>query len=114
MNTPYNSHPPVTDFGLPISGLKFSATLAITTDTALTIPGSAPRYKAVIKVVTTGSVFVALNETAEVPVGAAFASTTSELLPEAREVRKGDVLHFISDVAASNVTVALYALGVTT
>lgn len=109
MITPYASLTTRNDFGLIFSNLKFSVTLALTTDTTLIIPGDAPRYKAIIKAVSTGSVFVAVNEAAEVPAGASFVATTSELTPEARDVKKGDVLHFISDVAASNVTVVLYA-----
>lgn len=115
MITPYNSQQPVDDFGLLFASLKFSASLAATTDTTLTIPGTAPRYKAVIKVENNGLVWVALNATAAVPAGSTFAATTSELITDAkslcREVKSGDVLHFFTATAATDVSVVLYAVG---
>lgn len=113
--TPYTSQQPVDDFGLQFAGLKYSATLAITTDTSLTVPGAAPRYKAVIKCEPAGYVWVALNATAAAPAGGSFAATTSELLTEGqrmcREVKAGDVLHFFSGTATTDVSVVLYAIG---
>jgi hypothetical protein len=113
--TPYLSQQPVDDFGLLFSNLKYSANLAATTDTALTIPGNAPRYKAVIKVENNGLVWVAVNSTAAVPAGATFAATTSELINDAkslcREVKAGDILHFYTGTANTEVSVVLYALG---
>lgn len=115
MITPYLSQQPVDDFGARFASLKYSSTLAISTDTSLTIPGNAQVYKAVIKVKTNGAVWVALNATAAVPAGASFAATTSELITDAkslcREVRAGDVLHFISAAANIDVSVVLYAVG---
>ncbi len=108
MITPYVSQQPVDDFGLRFAGLKFSASLAATTDTTLTIPGIAQRYKAVMKVESNGLVWVALN-------GGTFAATTSELINDAkslcREVNAGDVLHFITATAGTDVSVVLYAAG---
>ena len=112
---PYTSQQPVDDFGLQFTDLKYNASLAITTDTTLTIPGKAPRYKAVIKVENNGLVWVALNATAAVPVGTTFAATSSELINDAkslcREVKAGDVLHFITTTAGTDVSVVLYAVG---
>lgn len=118
MITPYLSQQPIDDFGLRFSDLKFNALVAVTTDTALTIPGNAPRYKAVIKVMVVdaadnGVSWVAINATAAPPAGATFAATTSELLTNqaiGREVKAGDVLHFYS-TAATNISVALYSVG---
>ena len=114
MITPYLSQQPVDDFGLRFSNLKYSATLAAATDTALTIPGDAPRYKAVIKTNSTG-VWVSLNETAAIPAGASFASSDSELVPAnsslCREVKSGDILHFFNTAGAAGVIVVLYSLG---
>lgn len=111
---PYTSQQPVDDFGLSVTDLKYSAALAATTDTTLTIPGKAPRYKAVIKV-DANLVWVALNATAAVPAGTSFALTTSELISDnntlCREVKAGDVLHFYTATAATNVSVVLYAVG---
>lgn len=115
MITPYLSQQPVDDFGLRFADLKYSASLAATTDTTLTIPANARRYKAVIKVENNGLVWTAINETAAVPAGASFAATTSELITDAkslcREVVSGDVLHFITATAGTDVSVVLYALG---
>ncbi len=114
MTTPYLSQQPVDDFGLRLSDLKFSTALAATTDTTLTIPGNAQRYKALIKV--TNNTWFALNATAAVPAGSTFASTTSELVtsaspPLCREVKAADVLHFLSATAATTVSVVLYTIG---
>jgi hypothetical protein len=115
MITPYIAQQTITDFGLRFSNLKYSATLAITTDTSLTVPGTAPRYKAVIKCMPAGQVWVALNATAAAPGGSTFAATTSELLTEdyplCREVVAGDVIHFFSSTATTNVSVSFFALG---
>lgn len=115
MIKPYTSQQPVDDFGLLFADLKYSASLAATTDTTLTIPGKAQRYKAVIKVENNGLVWVALNATAAVPAGGTFAATTSELINDAkslcREVKAGDVLHFFTATAGTDVSVVLYAVG---
>lgn len=115
MIIPYLSQQPVNDYGFNFASLKYSASLAATTDTTLTIPGSAPSYKALIKVENNGLVWVALNATAAVPGGASFAATTSELVNDqstlCREVKAGDVLHFYTATAATDVSVVLYALG---
>jgi hypothetical protein len=115
MATPYIAQQTVTDFGLRFADLKYSAKLAITTDTTLTIPGNAPRYKAVIKCVTAGEVWVAANATAAATAGTTFAASTSEMItgnyPICREVKAGDVLHFFSSTATTDVSVILYALG---
>lgn len=112
---PYLAQQPITDFSFRFSNLKYSATLAATTDTSLTVPGNAPRYKAVIKVKTPGVVWVALNGTAAVPVGASFASTTSELIYNTdglcREVIAADVLHFYTASSSIDVSVVFYAIG---
>jgi|SRR5690606_13153363 len=115
MITPYVAQQTVTDFGLRFPDLKYSARLAITTDTTLTISGAAPRYKAVIKCMPTGYVWVALNQVADDPAGATFAASGSEMLTAeyvmCREVKSGDVLHFFSSTATTDVSVSLFALG---
>lgn len=114
MITPYIAQPPIDDFGLRFADLKYSAAVGATTDTTLTIPGTAPRYKALMKVEADAIIWVALNDTAAVPAGATFAATTSELIDHTkglcREVNSGDVLHFYS-TAGGDVSVVLYALG---
>jgi hypothetical protein len=110
-------------FGLPFSDLKYTASLAATTDTTLTIPTvsviGAPlnqkqRFLAIVSVESSGSVWCALNATAAVPVGATFAASTSELIVGgqyyAREVQGEDVMHFFTATAATDISVTLYSL----
>ena len=115
--TPYTAQQPVSDYGLRFAGLKYNATLAASTATALTIPGVAPRYKAVIKggIAGQGQLWVACNATAAVPVGASFAATNSEMVginqEICREVNADDVLSFITAGTGVDVSVILYAVG---
>jgi len=110
-------------FGLQVSNQKYSASLAITTDTTLTVPSTgsigAPldtvnKFLALIQVEANLSVWMAVNATAAVPAGSTFAATTSELIIGgeyfAREVKAADVLHFIAPVAGTDISVVFYAL----
>lgn len=110
-------------FGLPPCDQKFSASLAITTDTTLTVPSSgsigAPlnqvnRFLAVIQVEANLSVWLALNTTAAVPVGSTFAATNSDLIIGGQyyaiEVKAGDVMHFLAPTAGTDILVKFYAL----
>ena len=110
---PYLSQQPVDDFGLRFSELKYSVALAATTDTTFTVPGTASRYKAIIKV--KNNTWVASNATAAVPAGSSFAATTSELIlntdPLGREVKAGEVLHFYTATASTDVSIVLYSIG---
>lgn len=118
MTTPYIAQNPVNDFGQRFSKDSFSATLATSTNTQVTVTGRASVYKALIKAGADGVVYVALNETAEVPAGASFASTGSEMIPVngvlCREVKEGDVLNFITAGTGVDVCVTLFARGTTT
>ena len=110
-------------FGLQFSDLKFSASLAITTDTTLAVPlkgsmGAAldtiNKFLAVITVEANLSVWCALNTAAAVPAGSTFAATASDLIvgtqDYAREVKAGDTLHFFAPVAGTDICVMFYAL----
>jgi hypothetical protein len=110
-------------FGLPMSDLKYSAALAITTDTTLTVPSKgamgAPlnqvnKWLAIIQVKANASVWFALNATAAVPAGTTFAATSSDLIIGgeyyAVEVKAADVMHFFAPVAATDIMVKFYAL----
>lgn len=112
---PYVSQQPVDDFGLRFAGLKYSASLGANTDTTLTIPGNAQRYKMIVKVEPSSLVWMALNATAAVPAGGTFAATTSELVMSTekvcREVVAADVIHFFTTTAGTDVSVILYPVG---
>jgi hypothetical protein len=110
-------------FGLPVSDAMFSATLGASSDTTVNAPSSsaigAPlntnnRYLAIINVKPNTEVWFALNATAAVPAGASFASTTSELINGteyfAIQVQTGDVLHFLTASATTDVSVKFYSL----
>ncbi len=110
-------------FGLPFCDQKFSASLAITTDTTLTVPinaamgqalNSISRWLAVIQVEANLSVWFALNATAAVPAGSSFAATTSDLIIGSEyygvEVKAGDVMHFLAPTAGTDILVKFYAL----
>lgn len=100
-------------FGIGFSINKYSATLATSTDTTLTIPSYSSQYLAIFSFQNGSSVWVANNATAAVPAGGSFAATTSELNPTARLVNAADVLHFITADSSANVGVTLYALPTT-
>lgn len=109
-------------FGLQFTDTAYSATLATSTDTTLTVPDGStmggagfsadaqPVLIAIFSYTPGESVWVAINDTAEVPAGASFAATISELNPSARQVQGGDVLHFISDGTDVVVSVSFYWL----
>ena len=110
-------------FGLQFSDQKYTASLAASTDTTLTVPSSgsigAPlnnvnKFLAVIAVEANLSVWCALNTTAAVPAGATFAASSSDLIIGtqyyAREVKAGDVLHFLAPTAGTDICVMFYAL----
>lgn len=110
-------------FGLQFCDQKFSASLAVTTDTTLTVPvngamgqalNSVNKWLAVIQVEANASVWFALNATAAVPAGSSFALTTSDLIIGSQyygvEVKAGDIMHFLAPVAGTDILVKFYAL----
>lgn len=107
-------------FGLTFTDTAYSATLAINTDTSLTVPNAIGIGKqgyatvaqtlAVFSFDPGQSVWVAVNTAAANPGGAAFAATSSELNPAARLVKGGDVLHFYCTTANVNVSVSFYSV----
>ena len=112
--TPWVARQMVDDFGLSVSNRKFSATLAASTDTTLTVPGDAPAYMAVIKAEGAAQVYMAVGVAAAAPAGATFAATASEMIPYGgvlcREVKAADVLHFLTAGTNIDVSVAFYSL----
>ena len=112
MVMPYLAQQTVTDYGHLQSDQKYSAKLAASTDTALLVPSDAKRYKAVIHYAPIADeLWFAVNNTATVAAGAAFAFTNSELINligTTREVAGGDVLHFITPSPDISVSIMLY------
>jgi hypothetical protein len=107
-------------FGLPFSDTVYSATLAATTDTTLTVPNAVglgkqgyatiPQTLAVFSYQNATTTWVAVNGTAAVPAGATFAATTSEINPPAKLVNGGDIIHFFSAAGTAGVSVAFYSV----
>lgn len=99
-------------FGLPFSDTNYSATITTGTATSLTVPGNSvcTVFLAIFSFTPGGSVYVANNETAAIPAGGSFASTTSVLNPTARVCNAGDVLSFITADTSDDVQVSFYGL----
>jgi len=115
------------DFGQQYSDQIYNATLVAATNTTLTVPGGGMmgaitsfggvnnKNKMLAVIRTTGDVWVAVNQTADVPAGGTFAQDTSELvtnvLDKAYLVNVGDVLNFFAKTGTTpSVSVAFYAM----
>jgi hypothetical protein len=113
MITPYIAQPPIDDFSMRPASLKFNAVLAVSTDTALTVPGDASNFMALIKCTQPGDpVWFSVNSPASAPAGASLAATNSELcdvIRMCRQVKAGDVLHFFTTASNVSISVSLYA-----
>lgn len=96
-------------FAPKFSNNKLSATLTVGLEATFTIPSTYKQFIISFSVQPGHVVWVAVNETAAVPVGASFASTTSELNPASRVVNAGDVIHCISPDATTDIGVIIYA-----
>lgn len=127
MTTQYNVNKyvqGVNGFGLRFCDTIYTSTLAGSTEATVTVPSlgaiggmgklnvagsSTQRYIAVFSYSDGAAVWVALNATAAVPAGATLASSTSELNPEAKEVKAGDVIHVIS-AGTPSLSISFYAI----
>lgn len=107
----YTAQQTVNDFGLMFSDDKYDTKLAASTEQTLTVPSNAAKWIAVFKYTPNVEVWVANNSTATIP-GSAFAATDSEMNPDARIVAAGDVLHFISETADTEISVMLYKIDI--
>lgn len=100
-------------FGLPFSNTKKKVLLSADVESTLTVPqstnGAFPYILAIFSPNPGASIWVALNETAEVPSSGTFSDSTSENNPAPRLVQGGDVLHFISSNTTVELGVTFYA-----
>lgn len=121
MGTLYNTNANVDGalgWGLPFSEVNFSASLTAVTNTVIVVPGGgvtglpgtggANTYIAVFEFEAVDT-WVAVNQVAEIPAGAAFALTGSVLTPGARYVKAGDELNFFSTLGG-DVSISIYKL----
>jgi len=92
-------------FGIPFSYDGFATSLAANVAQSVTVPSNYEYWIAIFSYTPGSNIWVDGTTTAAVP-GAAFASTTARLNPSARQVKKGQVISFItSDVTVPWVNV---------
>jgi hypothetical protein len=100
-------------FGLPFSTHKYQCLLYAAIEETLVVPTTGrseyPKILAVFSTDPGDSVWVAVNEVAEVPTGS-FSMSTSELNPAARILNQGDVLSFITSDTVDQIGVIFYAV----
>lgn len=100
-------------YGLSFSDNKYSAILTAGSEDTVMVPMSPfADYKnmmAIFSFAPGSSVWVSVNETAAAPAGS-FSTTASEMNPEARRLKGGEVLHFITNDASDEVGVTFYAI----
>jgi hypothetical protein len=95
-------------FGVVFAQDGKSAVLAAGVEQHFTVPSNFPHWIAIFSYTPGASVWVDGITTAVAPTGA-FADTTADLNPAAREVKAGQVLSFItSDASQPMVGVKLY------
>lgn len=108
----------INGFGLTFCDTIYSVTLAADTVTNVTIPGNSgvgpavytTEYFLVLMSYEEGTtVWVANNQTAAAPVGDTFALSTSEINPDGRLVKAGDVLSFLVEDTTAEISVAIYS-----
>lgn len=97
-------------FGLPDAPFKYQNSLVASTEKTLTVPGTYAKYSAIFAVEPGAEVWYAKNNTAVLPVAGEFIATNSELNPVSREVKAGDILHFITGNADARIGVVLYPI----
>lgn len=97
-------------FGVPFTLDARSGILAVGVAQTITVPDEYAHYIAIFSYTPGSSIWVDKFTTAVAPTGA-FAATTSELNPAAREVEAGDVLSFITaDTTNPMVSVLFYVV----
>jgi hypothetical protein len=96
-------------FGLAMSDLNYNTTLAASTAQNFDVPEDYQTWIAIFSYEPGSSVWVAVNDTAEV-AGASFAVSNSQLNPTARLVQGGDNISCISEAADTQVCVQMYAI----
>lgn len=107
-------------FGLDFTDSAYSVSLTANADTTLTVPAidstggasysasAKPQLIAVFEYTPGTEVWIAKNASASIPGGSSFAATSSQMLPAARKVQGGDILHFYTSGTGVNVSVSFY------
>jgi hypothetical protein len=89
----------------------YSATVASGASQSITVPSSNMNWIAVFSFEPGSDIWVSVNHTAAIPVGATFASTNSFLLPAQLQVSAADTIScFNNSATGQDVGIALYAV----
>lgn len=98
-------------FGVKFASDGYKGLLAVGVEQHVTVPSNYPNWLAVFSYTPGSNIWVDGTTTAAVPVGA-FAATTADLNPSARQVVAGQTLSFItSDTTSPQVKVSFYVTG---
>lgn len=98
-------------FAPPVSTDKYSATLAASGNSTITVPSNFTNWIVSFSFQPGADIWVAYNTNAAAPVGATFASTNSELLPGSRTLLKGTTINLLNNGSGiADVGVILYAI----
>lgn len=97
------------NYSLSPSENKKSATLEINNEETFTVPSTAPFWDVFFSIQPGSSIWVAYGATAEVPAGATFADTTSELNPTIRRLAAGTVVSCITGDVTAHIGISMYA-----
>lgn len=96
-------------FGLLFSNRNFIGIVEEDTPQSITVPTDYEYCIAIFSYESGTSVYVANNDTAEIPTGS-FSSTTSQQNPAARLVKSGDVLSITTSSTTAEVGVYFYGI----
>ncbi len=88
---------------------KYCGKVSVNLTQELTVPDDASQFLAVFSFEPGASVYVANNTLATI-AGGTFATTNSDLNPNSRLVKAGDVLSFTTSDTTAQVWVAFYAI----
>lgn len=94
-------------YSLPYSNTIYSFKLTVNVEETITVPSDLTHY--VLAFNFDSRVFIAVNTTATIPLGAPTLSG-SILNPNFLEVRAGDVIHIVSPDDGTNGTISIYGL----
>jgi len=100
----------VPTYSLQVSDIKYSTELAAGVPESFAIPVTIEKGIVIFSYEPGSSVWVAINNSAFIPVVGPFVLTNSELNPTARNVKGGDVIEMITSQVGIQVQGLVYAL----
>lgn len=88
--------------------INYQTTLSANTEQNFTVPTSSRTWAAIFSF-GSASVWVACNDTAEIP-GSSFSITSSQMDASVRQVNGGDILSFITSATTAEICISLYEI----